>query len=98
MTLRTVTFTVACDVEGGNITPEAVLRSIENAMNKAISAGDGLGLEHDEGYVTRCKGYTPTPVAPRRRRGRSSPANTHSTEFANGRSVGRRGPGSGPNG
>jgi hypothetical protein len=24
-------------------------------MDKAISAGDGLGLKHDEGYVTRCK-------------------------------------------
>jgi hypothetical protein len=55
MTLRTVTFAIACDVEGGNITPEAVLRSIENAVHKAISAGDGLGLERDEGYVTRCR-------------------------------------------
>jgi hypothetical protein len=51
--LRTMTFTVACDVEGGNITPEAVLRSIEKAVDQAIAAGGGLGL--DEGYVTRCK-------------------------------------------
>ena len=53
MTLRTLNFIVACDVEGGSITPEAVLRSIEGAMNQAIAAGDGLGLKHDEGYVTR---------------------------------------------
>jgi hypothetical protein len=55
MTLRTMNFIVACDVEGGNITPEAVLRSITTAMNQAIAAGSGLGLEHDEGYVTRCR-------------------------------------------
>jgi hypothetical protein len=55
MSLRTITFTVACDVEGGNITPEAVLRSIESAVDRAIAAGGGLGLEIDEGYVTRCK-------------------------------------------
>jgi hypothetical protein len=55
MTLRTLNFLVACDVEGGSITPEAVLRSIEGAVDQAIAAGDGLGLKHDEGYVTRCR-------------------------------------------
>jgi hypothetical protein len=53
VTVRTLNFLVACDVEGGSITPEGVLRSIEAAMNHAIATGDGLGLKHDGGYVTR---------------------------------------------
>jgi hypothetical protein len=55
MTVRTMKFVVACDIEGGNVTPEAIRSAIETAMQQALSAGDGLTSERDEGYVTRCQ-------------------------------------------
>jgi hypothetical protein len=54
MTARTLKFIVACEIEGGNVTPEAIRRAIETAMQQALSSDDGLTTERDEGYVTGC--------------------------------------------